>query len=83
MTIGPLILGLILACGAWVNDDVIPPIDYRVVEPPKDAKLSPFYRKMVKIGDLPVVSSEKVSDFALFEAAGDSACVKVISSPRH
>lgn len=32
-------------------------------------KLDPFYRKHVSVGGFPVVSSDKVSDFALLEAA--------------
>ena len=47
----------------------VPAVQYRVTEPPKEAKLSPFYKKHVAVGDLHVVSSEKVSDAALFEAA--------------
>src|SRR5690606_33132558 len=32
-------------------------------------KLDPFYRKAVMVGDFPIVSSEKVADAALLEAA--------------
>ena len=44
-----------------------------VSPPPKDIRaslnLSPFYKKYLNAGGLPVVSSEKVSDFGLKEAA--------------
>jgi len=58
--------------GANAADDptpTVPPIEFRVIEPARDATLAPFYKKLVKVGDLPVLASEKVSDFALFEAA--------------
>ncbi len=42
---------------------------YPVVEPPKSWNLDPFYKKCVLVDGLPVVSSEKVSDYALKEAA--------------
>ncbi|MCS6859973.1 MAG: hypothetical protein NZT92_06605, partial [Abditibacteriales bacterium] len=45
----------------------------KVSLPPEDLRarlnLSPFYKKYLNAGGLPVVSSEKVSDFALKEAA--------------
>src|SRR5205823_2033821 len=41
----------------------------KVTPPPADWKLAPFYKKHVSAGGLPVVGSEKVSDFALREAA--------------
>ena len=45
----------------------------RVTVPPDDVvksfKLDPFYRKYVSAGGIPVVSSAKVSDYALLEAA--------------
>lgn len=71
MTLSILLAFAALSLPHHTNDDppAIPAIEFRVVEPPKDAGLSPFYRKLVKVGDLPVVASEKVSDFALFEAA--------------
>ena len=48
-----------------------PPTTYRVTAPPNDLpiKLDPFYKKYVSVGGFPIVSSEKVSDFALLEAA--------------
>lgn len=41
----------------------------RVTPPPADWKLSPFYKKHVSVRGFPVVSSARVSDHALFEAA--------------
>lgn len=48
-----------------------PPKTYRVTAPPKDLpiKLDPFYKKYVSVGGFPIISSQKVSDFALLEAA--------------
>ena len=43
--------------------------DYRVAEPPKSWNLDPFYKKCVEVDGLPIVSSEKASDYALKEAA--------------
>ena len=44
-----------------------------VTPPPKELVerlgLSPFYKKHVSVGGLPIISSEKVNDFALLEAA--------------
>jgi hypothetical protein len=44
-----------------------------VTPPPKEVvqqfNLSPFYKKFVSAGSVPVVGSEKVSDYALLEAA--------------
>lgn len=42
---------------------------YQVTAPPPELKLPAFYQKYVSAGGYPVVSSEKVSDFALKEAA--------------
>src|SRR3954464_7179218 len=40
------------------------------VEPvPAELKLDPFYKKYVNANGFPIVGSEKVSDYALFEAA--------------
>ncbi len=41
----------------------------RVTEPPKSAGLDPFYKKYLELDGLPIVSSSKVSDYALKEAA--------------
>jgi hypothetical protein len=43
--------------------------DLRVTEPPKSAGLDPFYKKYLDLNGLPIVSSAKVSDYALKEAA--------------
>ncbi|HYG76580.1 MAG TPA: hypothetical protein VEK08_16365 [Planctomycetota bacterium] len=43
--------------------------DYTVTTPPPELKLDPFYKKYVSAGGYPVISSEKVSDYALKEAA--------------
>jgi hypothetical protein len=45
------------------------PAAIRVSEPPQDLGLDPFYRKHVSARGLPVIGSEKVSDYALKEAA--------------
>jgi hypothetical protein len=43
--------------------------ELRVAEPPKSWNLDPFYKKCVEVDGLPIVSSEKTSDYALKEAA--------------
>ncbi len=43
--------------------------EYRVVEPPKSWNFSPFYQKCILVDGLPIVASDKVSDYALKEAA--------------
>ncbi len=43
--------------------------EYRVEKPPAALQLPPFYRKYVEANGYPIVSSGKVSDFALKEAA--------------
>ena len=43
--------------------------EYRVEKPPAALQLPPFYRKYVDANGYPIVSSGKVSDFALKEAA--------------
>ena len=43
--------------------------DYPVSAPPAELKLPDFYKKYVSAGGYPVVSSNKVSDYALKEAA--------------
>ncbi|NQT83900.1 hypothetical protein HQ563_12795 [bacterium] len=50
--------------GADLADHLSP-----VAAPPKSLHLNPFYKKYVSADGIPVVSSEKVSDFALLEAA--------------
>lgn len=44
-------------------------VDYRVSTPPADLKLPAFYKKYVDASGYPVVSSGKVNDYALKEAA--------------
>ncbi len=41
----------------------------KVTAPPESRKIPSFYKKHVDCGGLPIVSSDKVSDAALFEAA--------------
>ncbi|MEO1995211.1 MAG: PQQ-binding-like beta-propeller repeat protein, partial [Planctomycetaceae bacterium] len=43
--------------------------EFPVTAPPAEMKLPAFYKKFVSAGGYPVVSSEKVSDYALKEAA--------------
>lgn len=40
-----------------------------MTQPPKDWTLAPFYKKHVSVRGFPVLGSEKVSDYALLEAA--------------
>ena len=56
---------LLLTTGARGEDSS----EFRVIEPPKSFDLDPFYKKCVVLDGLPIVSSEKVSDYALKEAA--------------
>ena len=60
-----------LACGATPADS--PAGAGRVTPVPKEVRdalhLSPFYKKYTDAGGLPVLSSDKVSDAALLEAA--------------
>jgi len=46
-----------------------PADDFKVTPPPKSLKLDTFYAKYVSAGGYPVVSSAKVNDYALKEAA--------------
>lgn len=43
--------------------------DYKVMPPPAKMKLNPFYKKYVDASGYPVISSRKVDDYALKEAA--------------
>ncbi len=43
--------------------------DYVVLKPPASLKLDPFYKKYVNASGYPIVSSSKVNDYALKEAA--------------
>ncbi len=54
--------------------DILPTISaddsvYQVTKPPAEMKLDPFYEKYVDAHGYPVVSSGKVNDYALKEAA--------------
>ncbi|MDB5352250.1 MAG: hypBA2 [Planctomycetota bacterium] len=60
---------LVILSVVFRPQDAVAPVEFKVVAPPKDAKFSPFYKKSISVGDLPIRSSEHVSDFALFEAA--------------
>ena len=46
-----------------------PPGTYAVTTPPAEMKLDPFYKKYVSAHGYPIISSEKVNDYALKEAA--------------
>ena len=46
-----------------------PRVDFLVTTPPANLKLDPFYKKYVSANGYPIVSSEKVDDYALKEAA--------------
>lgn len=43
--------------------------EYKVTAPPASLKLDPFYKKYVDASGYPIISSEKVNDYALKEAA--------------
>jgi arylsulfatase A-like enzyme len=43
--------------------------DFKVTSPPPEMKLDPFYKKYVSAHGYPVVSSDKVNDYALKETA--------------
>ncbi len=43
--------------------------EYRVTTPPAELKLAPFYKKYLNASGYPIVSSDKVNDYALREAA--------------
>ena len=46
--------------------------DFEVTAPPAELKLPEFYKKYISANGYPVVSSEKVSDYALKEAAQET-----------
>ena len=60
--------GVVSVAAALLSLAADAPQTFRVVEPPKDYGLAPFYKKCVLVDGLPVVASEKVSDYALKEA---------------
>ena len=43
--------------------------DFQVTAPPSDLKLDPFYQKYISANGYPIVSSARVDDYALKEAA--------------
>ena len=65
MHIRPSIL-LLLLCPTLRAADVA---NSPITEPPKSLGLDPFYKKCIEVDGLPIVSSEKASDYALKEAA--------------
>jgi hypothetical protein len=66
-------LGAATLAGARVWGAARPQQRPRVTPPPEELveklKLDAFYKKHVSVGGLPIISSEKVNDFALLEAA--------------
>ncbi|MFK7820803.1 MAG: hypothetical protein AB8G99_18940 [Planctomycetaceae bacterium] len=57
------LLAVNLVCGIATADE------YKVTTPPEQLKLNDFYKKYVSANGYPIVSSDKVSDYALKEAA--------------
>ena len=57
------IIALLILSGSLVQ------AEFPVTAPPKDMKLSPFYKKHVSANGYPIVASGKVNDYALKEAA--------------
>jgi len=69
-----MLIGVMGGCGAGiVASGTQPTPAARVTAPPdevvKSFKLDPFYRKYITAGGIPVISSARVSDYALLEAA--------------
>lgn len=66
-----LVFAAALACGGALADEPRPAgsTSFRVTEPPAESGFDPFYTKYVSARGFPVVGSEKVSDYALVEAA--------------
>ncbi len=73
------IVGLIVLV-VWMSGLVVQAVgskeqqtSLKVINPPQEVvkqfNLSPFHKKFVSAGGIPVISSEKVSDYALLEAA--------------
>jgi hypothetical protein len=61
-----IVLMLVLATPALRAADEM---DWRVIPPPAELELDPFYKKYISANGYPIVASEKVSDHALREAA--------------
>ena len=60
-----VVVGLVPAVLSAIGDAIRPiPPELR-----RSASLDPFYQKCTMVGQLPIVGSAKVSDFALLEAA--------------
>ncbi len=66
MIIMSMIIG-IAVCSA--DSPSTEPADYQVTAPPASLELDPFYEKYVSAGGYPIVSSGRVNDYALKEAA--------------
>lgn len=65
-----IVLSHTLSADAWPKTPpATSPALAPVTPPPAELKLAPFYRKYLSAGGMPVVSSDKVSDYALREAA--------------
>ena len=66
-----LLLHALWLCASLLGADTgsTEPVRNRVALPPIELGLDPFYQKYIDVGGYPVVSSEKVSDYALLEAA--------------
>ena len=74
------VLGVLLAAGVFLGggssatgvdevkaEDVGEQV-YKVTVPPAALNLDPFYKKYISAKGYPIVSSDKVSDYALYEA---------------
>ena len=61
-------LALILSCLATVCA-AAEPAEYEVTKPPPELKLPAFFQKHVSASGYPVISSQRVNDYALKEAA--------------
>ncbi len=64
-------LCVILAGGQLMAAEPSPAIEreYRVTSPPAELEVDPFYKKYLDASGYPIVSSDKVNDYALKEAA--------------
>jgi hypothetical protein len=66
MLIRSSILLVLLLCPTLRAAD---PPSSSITEPPKALGLDPFYKKCIEVSGLPIIASEKTSDYALKEAA--------------
>jgi hypothetical protein len=62
----PISLALLLLASLAIAADEP---EFKVIAPPQNYNLDPFYKKCVLVDGLPIVASDKVSDYALKEAA--------------